>query len=239
MADKQALDLLIESVIKKRFAMGSRKDAAAQSRGTMSRKASRTTDGWGSRVTPKKGASREPDGAPSQSIPSQHAPSQSAPSQRGQSQRSSNRIAQSQSESGPEQEATGRREGATPSRAGGVAATAPPAFARTGRRSRYIPAAVRRLVAERDGLQCTYIGPDGRRCERRDVELHHLRPFARGGQHSAEQITLRCRAHNAFQAELDYGTEHIKRRVRQRRARSTQRRTASARPARPPADAAR
>jgi len=176
-----------------------------------SHKPSRAAGGGGSPTTLEKGSSSEPESA------------------------------QSRSAAGPEQEAGGRREGtagAATSRASN-GETTPPASAADGKRSWYIPAAVRRQVAERDGLQCTYIGPDGRRCERRDVELHHLTPFARGGAHSVEQITLRCRAHNAFQAELDYGREHIAGRIRQGWARSTRRPAKDDRAARFPAGAAR
>ncbi len=217
------LDLLLESLMKKRFATGPRQAAAAQRRGKASRKPGRTADGDGSSTPKDNGASSKPVSQQSQSPQSQSAPSQSA---------------KSQSAAGSDQEATGRRQGAATSRAGG-AATTPRASAAAGKRSRYIPAAVRRQVAERDGLQCTYVGPDGNRCESRDVEFHHRKPFARGGEHSVEQVTLRCRAHNAFQAELDYGAEHIAERIRERRARSTQRRAEGDRSARPPADAAR
>ncbi len=73
-------------------------------------------------------------------------------------------------------------------------------------RSRYIPAAVRRVVDERDGGRRTYGEERGRRCsERHDLEYHHRFPFARGGDHSPAVISLMCRAHNILLAELDYG----------------------------------
>ena len=74
--------------------------------------------------------------------------------------------------------------------------------------SRYIPAAVRRAVYERDGGRCTFRDENGRRCSRRDdVEYHHKHGFARGGQHSPANVTLLCRPHNSYLAELDYGKE--------------------------------
>ena len=39
---------------------------------------------------------------------------------------------------------------------------------------------------------------------------HHVHPYALGGDHSLETIELRCRAHNAYQAELDYGKEAMR-----------------------------
>jgi hypothetical protein len=50
------------------------------------------------------------------------------------------------------------------------------------------------------------VDADGQRCrETRGLELHHLRAFALGGDHSAHNLALRCRAHNALAAETDFG----------------------------------
>jgi hypothetical protein len=74
--------------------------------------------------------------------------------------------------------------------------------------SRHIPAVVRRTVHERDGGRCAYRDRLGRRCARRyDLEFHHKHPFARGGDHSASNLTLMCRAHNTLLAEQDYGED--------------------------------
>jgi hypothetical protein len=80
----------------------------------------------------------------------------------------------------------------------------------TERPSRHIPARVRRAVFERDGARCTHIDASGQRCrETHHLELHHLVAFARGGTHSAANVTLRCAAHNALAAELDFTPERI------------------------------
>lgn len=72
--------------------------------------------------------------------------------------------------------------------------------------SRDIPAAVRRAVWLRDGEQCAFTTRDGRRCgERGLLEFHHLVPFAHGGAATAENLPLRCRAHNQFEAWFDFG----------------------------------
>jgi 5-methylcytosine-specific restriction endonuclease McrA len=74
--------------------------------------------------------------------------------------------------------------------------------------SRHIPAAVRRLVCERDDGRCAYRDKYGRRCAgRQDLEFHHKRPFARGGDHSPTNLTLMCAAHNTLLAEQDYGED--------------------------------
>jgi hypothetical protein len=76
------------------------------------------------------------------------------------------------------------------------------------KRGRHIPAAVRRAVFARDGERCTYFDAAGRRCtETHRLEFHHLRPFALGGEHTRENLALRCAAHNALAAEEDFGRE--------------------------------
>jgi hypothetical protein len=78
------------------------------------------------------------------------------------------------------------------------------------RRGRHIAASVRRAVFERDQGRCTYADDSGRRCaETHGLELHHVMAFARGGEHTEANLTLRCRAHNALAAEEDFGRELI------------------------------
>jgi 5-methylcytosine-specific restriction endonuclease McrA len=72
--------------------------------------------------------------------------------------------------------------------------------------SRHIPATVARAVWQRDGGQCAFIARNGRRCgERSFLEFHHVHAFALGGEATVENIALRCRAHNAYEAELIFG----------------------------------
>jgi hypothetical protein len=78
------------------------------------------------------------------------------------------------------------------------------------RRGRYVPADVRRAVFERDEARCTFIDDSGRRCpETHRLELHHLLAFARGGDSTEENLTLRCQAHNALAAENDFGRDFV------------------------------
>ena len=78
--------------------------------------------------------------------------------------------------------------------------------------SRHIPAAVRRAVYARDGGQCRYVDAQGRRCTAREgLEFHHRHPFAYRGTHSVDGISLACKAHNLYLAEVDYGREAIAR----------------------------
>ena len=68
--------------------------------------------------------------------------------------------------------------------------------------SRAIPAAVRRAVWARDGGRCAFVGTHGRCTETAFLEYHHRQPFAAGGKATVENIELRCRAHNAYEAQL-------------------------------------
>lgn len=84
------------------------------------------------------------------------------------------------------------------------AATTRPRPARPSRReSRDIPASVKRAVWMRDDGQCSFAGHGGRRCEARGfLEFHHLTPYIAGGAPSVENIALRCKAHNLYEADL-------------------------------------
>jgi HNH endonuclease len=76
----------------------------------------------------------------------------------------------------------------------------------TSPKSRYVPAAVKRAVRQRDGDRCRFVNEQGRRCaERRGLEFHHHDPFGRGGDHDPDNLSLMCRQHNAYLAERDYG----------------------------------
>jgi len=69
--------------------------------------------------------------------------------------------------------------------------------------SRYVPAAVKRSVWLRDGGRCAFVAQIGRRCaERGFLEFHHVNPQ---GEPTLDNIQVRCRAHNAHEADLYYG----------------------------------
>ena len=89
-----------------------------------------------------------------------------------------------------------------------------PKAARTKPHSRHIPNAVRRQVWARDGGRCCFRGADNLRCEAHSLlEFHHVVPFARAGGHTADNIVLLCRAHNALFAERDYGRAFMQARI--------------------------
>jgi hypothetical protein len=75
-----------------------------------------------------------------------------------------------------------------------------------GTGSRHIPADVRRKVWLRDLGRCSFTSTVGRRCGTRGfLEFHHVQPFAAGGPATPDNIQLRCRAHNDYEAELYFG----------------------------------
>jgi HNH endonuclease len=72
--------------------------------------------------------------------------------------------------------------------------------------SRDVPRDVQRAASQRDGGQCGFVFKDGRRCaERTFLEFHHIVPYARGGLATVENISLRCRRHNQYEAQLVFG----------------------------------
>ncbi|MBI4510256.1 MAG: hypothetical protein HY698_11530 [Deltaproteobacteria bacterium] len=87
--------------------------------------------------------------------------------------------------------------------------------------SRHVPAHVRRAVWERDGWRCTFVSSDGTRCgATHRLELHHVTPFARGGETSEAGIVLRCEGHNDLAARADFGDAHMDRFTRRSATRS-------------------
>lgn len=72
--------------------------------------------------------------------------------------------------------------------------------------SRHLPAEVRRAVWLRDMGQCAFVSRSGRRCQERGfLEFHHVKPFALGGGSTIDNIELRCRAHNVYEATVFFG----------------------------------
>jgi hypothetical protein len=75
-----------------------------------------------------------------------------------------------------------------------------------------IPAAIRHAVWLRDRGKCTFEFPNGSRCGGKTMlELDHLTMWCRGGEHSVENLTLRCRHHNQFSAMSLLGVKYMTR----------------------------
>jgi hypothetical protein len=76
--------------------------------------------------------------------------------------------------------------------------------------SRNIPATVRREVWKRDGGRCAFVGTNGQCTETSFLEFHHVLPYADGGKAVVTNIELRCRAHNAYEAEHHFGSLFVR-----------------------------
>jgi 5-methylcytosine-specific restriction endonuclease McrA len=86
--------------------------------------------------------------------------------------------------------------------------------------NRYIPQAVQDEVFTRDGGRCTYVSPNGTRCNSNwNLHIDHIRPYAKGGDHSVENLRLLCAKHNNLEAERVYSREFMERRISEGRSR--------------------
>ncbi|HKW14673.1 MAG TPA: HNH endonuclease signature motif containing protein, partial [Candidatus Krumholzibacteria bacterium] len=89
------------------------------------------------------------------------------------------------------------------------------ALAPTSNNPRQIPAAVHDQVFARD-QRCTYVGPDGKRCNSTHVlQVDHIRPVARRGASVIENLRLLCAGHNRLESERLMGKRHV---IRESRA---------------------
>jgi hypothetical protein len=75
-----------------------------------------------------------------------------------------------------------------------------------GSTSRRPPNQSKRVAWRRDGALCAFVAPNGQRCgERAFLEFHHIEAFALGGLSTPDNISLRCRRHNQYEAERVFG----------------------------------
>jgi 5-methylcytosine-specific restriction endonuclease McrA len=83
-----------------------------------------------------------------------------------------------------------------------------------------ISRAVRRQVFERDGSRCTFLSESGERCPGETLlELDHIEPRALGGHADADNLRVRCRAHNRLHAEHAFGKGRVARAIHLRQQR--------------------
>ncbi|MFH1755625.1 MAG: HNH endonuclease, partial [Candidatus Latescibacterota bacterium] len=81
-------------------------------------------------------------------------------------------------------------------------------------RSRHIPAALQDQVFERDQGRCAFIGENGVRCNSTwNVQIDHIKPYARGGKHTIHNLRLLCARHNIHEAQRIYGREFLRGRI--------------------------
>jgi 5-methylcytosine-specific restriction endonuclease McrA len=77
----------------------------------------------------------------------------------------------------------------------------------TDAQTRYIPAEVKRSVWQRDQGQCSFVDPaTKRKCGSQfRLEVHHERPYAKGGANTPENLRLLCKNHNLHKAIDNFG----------------------------------
>jgi hypothetical protein len=76
----------------------------------------------------------------------------------------------------------------------------------SGENDRYVPAAVKRVVWERDQGRCTWPMGDGEVCgSTHRLEFDHDLEVALGGKPTIENIRLLCKSHNLMKAEQHLG----------------------------------
>ena len=60
-----------------------------------------------------------------------------------------------------------------------------------------LPAKTKHIVFRRDQGRCTFVHPNGSRCDQaRWLEVHHLRPVALGGDNSIDNLATLCSSHH-------------------------------------------
>ncbi|HEU4364125.1 MAG TPA: HNH endonuclease signature motif containing protein, partial [Candidatus Krumholzibacteria bacterium] len=76
---------------------------------------------------------------------------------------------------------------------------------------RQIPLRVRDDVFARDRGQCTFVGPDGRRCDATwGLQIDHILPVAQGGGGEIGNLRLLCAQHNRLLAERLLGARDVR-----------------------------
>jgi hypothetical protein len=72
-----------------------------------------------------------------------------------------------------------------------------------------IPKIVRDVIFIRDGGQCTFVAPDGTRCQcRKGLQVDHIKPVANDGPVDMANLRLLCGGHNRLMAERTMG-KHV------------------------------
>jgi hypothetical protein len=87
----------------------------------------------------------------------------------------------------------------------------PPGKSRRGTQvsnRQHIPAAVRDKVSVRDNGRCSYVGKDGKQCgSKRNLQVDHIVPVARGGTNRLLNLRLLCGKHNRLEAKRVLGAD--------------------------------
>ena len=86
---------------------------------------------------------------------------------------------------------------------------------------RFIGAALRDEILERDGHCCSYVSPDGIRCgSRSGLEIDHIIPWACGGRSEPGNLRTVCKTHNLMFARKIFGDQHVEMVIQERKQNS-------------------
>jgi hypothetical protein len=79
-----------------------------------------------------------------------------------------------------------------------------------GPRTRHIPAATRDRVMLRDKQRCTFKSSSGSKCNStHNLQIDHIKPFALGGTHDAQNLRVLCAAHNRHAARKIFNNNRL------------------------------
>jgi len=82
------------------------------------------------------------------------------------------------------------------------------------KRARHIPEDIQDAVFARDQGRCSYFSPGGTKCNSTwNLQIDHIKPFARGGDHLINNLRLLCAKHNRMEASRVYGSEFMKNKI--------------------------
>jgi 5-methylcytosine-specific restriction endonuclease McrA len=93
--------------------------------------------------------------------------------------------------------------------------------AKRGKKSKpgYISPPVYRFVLAAKGVQCTACRKDGTRCDSKtELEVDHIKSKGFGGRDDLENLTVLCGPHNRRKAEIEFGEDYIRAKIRTKSA---------------------
>ena len=86
---------------------------------------------------------------------------------------------------------------------------------------RFIGAAQRDEILQRDGHCCSYVSPDGTQCgSRLGLEIDHIIPWACGGRSDPGNLRTVCKTHNLMFARKIFGDQHVEMVIQERKRNS-------------------
>ncbi|MBF0443322.1 MAG: HNH endonuclease, partial [Oligoflexales bacterium] len=74
----------------------------------------------------------------------------------------------------------------------------------------HIPSETRHRVTLRDEGRCTWVSPEGKRCEARNyLQIDHIKMVCDGGSNDIENLRLLCSTHNRLESYANLENRHL------------------------------